>query len=57
MNKTLLTLTLIATFTFFAAPQDGKAVPPLTARENPQIVSTESSAAPAMTKDRRQGER
>ncbi len=37
----LFTLTLIAMLGLFAAAQDGRISPPLTARENPQAVSTQ----------------
>jgi hypothetical protein len=49
MSKMLCTLTLIATLGSFAAAQDGRISPPLTARENVQGVSVQTATEPSVT--------
>ena len=50
MSKTLFAFTLIATLSLFAAAQDGRISPPLTARENPQAGSTNPGTEPMREK-------
>jgi hypothetical protein len=49
MNKILFVVVLAATPGIFAAAQDGRIFPPLTARENPQVVSTEPATERVVT--------
>jgi len=49
MIRTPFAVALIATFGLFAGAQDGRVSPSLTARENPQAVSSEPATEPVKT--------